>query len=74
MTYVNGLELDGVKTFKPITGTPLISLYVRYTCYLMIASCRRNSQPANLQGIWNDLLTPSRGSKYTTNINLEMNY
>ena len=40
----------------------------------MIASSRPGTQPANLQGIWNDLTEPPWGSKYTANINLEMNY
>ena len=42
--------------------------------YLLISSSRPGSQPANLQGIWNDNLTPSWGSKFTININTEMNY
>jgi alpha-L-fucosidase 2 len=40
----------------------------------LISSSRPGTRPANLQGIWNDLLTPPWGSKYTTNINVEMNY
>lgn len=50
------------------------ALYMQYGRYLLISSSRPGTQPANLQGIWNDLLTPPWGSKYTTNINLEMNY
>lgn len=50
------------------------ALYLQYGRYLLISSSRPGTRPANLQGIWNDLLTPSWGSKYTTNINLEMNY
>lgn len=52
----------------------LIALYMQYGRYLLISSSRQNGMPANLQGIWNESLTPSWGSKYTTNINLEMNY
>src|SRR6185312_11111405 len=52
----------------------LVSLFVQYARYLLIASSRPGGQPANLQGIWNDQLNPPWGSKYTTNINLEMNY
>lgn len=52
----------------------LVALFVQYGRYLLIASSRDGSQPPNLQGIWNDLLTPPWGSKYTTNINAEMNY
>ncbi len=40
----------------------------------MLASSRPGTQPANLQGIWNDLTDPPWGSKYTVNINTEMNY
>jgi len=51
-----------------------LALYVQYGRYLLISSSRPGTRPANLQGIWNDLLSPPWGSKYTTNINLEMNY
>ncbi len=57
------------------TGDPsLMALYMQYGRYLLIASSRPGTQPANLQGIWNNLLSPPWGSKYTTNINAEMNY
>ena len=52
----------------------LAALYVQYGRYLMIATSRPGTRPPNLQGIWNDQLLPPWGSKYTTNINLEMNY
>ncbi|MBB3840523.1 alpha-L-fucosidase 2 [Runella defluvii] len=52
----------------------LMALYVQYGRYLLISSSRPKTRPANLQGIWNDLLAPPWGSKYTTNINAEMNY
>ncbi len=56
-------------------GDPsLVALYVQYGRYLLIAASRPGTRPANLQGIWNDLLSPPWGSKYTTNINTEMNY
>lgn len=51
-----------------------VALYLQYGRYLLISSSRPGTRPANLQGIWNDLLSPSWGSKYTTNINTEMNY
>ena len=41
---------------------------------MLISSSRPGGQPANLQGIWNEGLRPAWGSKWTTNINLEMNY
>jgi alpha-L-fucosidase 2 len=50
------------------------ALYTQYGRYLLIASSRPGTRPANLQGIWNDLTNPPWGSKYTTNINAEMNY
>ena len=49
-------------------------MYLQYGRYLLIASSRPGTRPANLQGIWNDLINPPWGSKYTTNINAEMNY
>lgn len=48
--------------------------YFTFGRYLLICSSQPGTQPANLQGIWNDKLFPSWDSKYTTNINLEMNY
>ena len=52
----------------------LAALYHQFGRYLLIASSLPGSQPANLQGIWNDLLAPPWESKYTININTEMNY
>ncbi len=52
----------------------LASLYFAYGRYLLESSSRENSLAANLQGKWNDKLNPSWGSKYTININTEMNY
>jgi alpha-L-fucosidase 2 len=52
----------------------LAALYFQYGRYLLISSSRPGSQPANLQGIWNNLMTPPWESKYTININTEMNY
>ena len=52
----------------------LAVLYHQFGRYLLIASSLPGSQPANLQGIWNDLLAPPWESKYTININTEMNY
>ncbi len=50
------------------------ALYMQYGRYLLISASRPGTRPANLQGIWNDLINPPWGSKYTTNINAEMNY
>ncbi|MGV8092250.1 MAG: pectinesterase family protein [Mangrovibacterium sp.] len=52
----------------------LISLYFQFGRYLLISSSRPGTQPANLQGIWNNLISPPWDSKYTVNINTEMNY
>ncbi|GIH03078.1 large protein [Rhizocola hellebori] len=50
------------------------ALLFQYGRYLLISSSRPGSQPANLQGIWNDSLAPQWDSKYTINANLPMNY
>jgi alpha-L-fucosidase 2 len=60
----NGLESDPA----------LAALHFQYGRYLLIASSRPGSQPANLQGVWNELLDPPWESKWTLNINCEMNY
>jgi len=52
----------------------LISLYFHFGRYLLISSSRPGSLPANLQGIWNDKMMPPWDSKFTININTEMNY
>jgi alpha-L-fucosidase 2 len=52
----------------------LVALYFQYGRYLLLASSRPGAQPANLQGIWNDSLRPPWDSKWTVNINTEMNY
>jgi alpha-L-fucosidase 2 len=52
----------------------LAALFFQYGRYLMIASSRAGGQPANLQGLWNDNVNPPWDSKYTVNINTEMNY
>jgi alpha-L-fucosidase 2 len=52
----------------------LATLYFQYGRYLLISSSRPGTQPANLQGIWNESMTPPWDSKYTVNINAEMNY
>jgi alpha-L-fucosidase 2 len=61
--------------FKSNPSDPsFLALYVQYARYLLIASSRPGTHPANLQGKWNDKLKPSWDSKYTVNINTEMNY
>jgi alpha-L-fucosidase 2 len=56
------------------TDEDLLALYFQYGRYLLISSSRPGSMAANLQGKWNASLTPAWGSKYTININTEMNY
>ena len=65
---------ERVRTSLTSEDPALAALYFQYGRYLLIASSRPGSQPANLQGLWNDLLNPPWGSKYTVNINTEMNY
>lgn len=52
----------------------LVELYFQYGRYLLISSSRPGSLPANLQGVWNEHFTPPWDSKYTININTQMNY
>jgi alpha-L-fucosidase 2 len=60
--------------FKSGNDPQLVSLYFQFGRYLLISSSQPGNQPANLQGIWNDKLSPPWDSKYTININTEMNY
>lgn len=52
----------------------LAALYFQFGRYLLMGSSRPGTMAANLQGIWNDSMAPPWDSKYTTNINVEMNY
>jgi alpha-L-fucosidase 2 len=63
-----------INEFAGVQDPSFVALYLQYGRYLLISSSRPGTRPANLQGIWNDLLSPPWGSKYTTNINAEMNY
>lgn len=65
------------KRMSAIDDSPdpsLVSLCYNFARYILIASSRQGTQPANLQGIWNENMNPAWDSKYTTNINTEMNY
>jgi alpha-L-fucosidase 2 len=67
-------RLEQVKA-SGLEGDPaLAALYFQYGRYLLISSSRPGGQPANLQGVWNELLNPPWESKWTLNINCEMNY
>jgi alpha-L-fucosidase 2 len=63
-----------LKQFKHGNDPQLAALYFQFGRYLLISSSQPGGQPANLQGIWNHLLKPPWDSKYTLNINCEMNY
>ncbi|WP_297099932.1 glycoside hydrolase family 95 protein [uncultured Draconibacterium sp.] len=63
-----------VEEFASTDDPQLVELYFQFGRYLLISSSRPGGQPANLQGIWNDQLMPPWDSKYTVNINAEMNY
>ncbi len=65
---------ERLSNFATSNDPSFVALYQQYGRYLLISSSRPGTKPANLQGIWNDLLNPPWGSKYTTNINAEMNY
>ncbi|MBE6332128.1 MAG: glycoside hydrolase family 95 protein [Bacteroidales bacterium] len=59
---------------KDATDLDLVSLMMQYGRYLLISSSQPGGQPANLQGVWNDKMNAPWDSKYTININAEMNY
>ncbi|WP_029905176.1 glycoside hydrolase N-terminal domain-containing protein [Prevotella sp. 10(H)] len=63
-----------VRNFKDGKDQSLVSLLFQFGRYLLISSSQPGGQPATLQGIWNDQLVPPWDSKYTININTEMNY
>jgi alpha-L-fucosidase 2 len=68
------IRVAHAKEGKPDLG--LIALYYQYGRYLLISSSRPGTKalPANLQGIWNEGMSPPWGSKFTININTQMNY
>ena len=63
-----------IEQFASTDDPQLVALCFQFGRYLLISSSRPGGQPANLQGIWNDQLYPPWDSKYTVNINTEMNY
>jgi alpha-L-fucosidase 2 len=74
-SYAAQLPTDERVRVSPTSIDPaLAALYFQYARYLLISSSRPGDQPANLQGIWADSVFPPWGSKYTININTEMNY
>ncbi len=65
---------ERIRAAETADDPALAALYAQYGRYLLISSSRPGTQPANLQGIWNAGTSPPWGSKYTININTEMNY
>jgi alpha-L-fucosidase 2 len=65
---------ERLKSYKDDRDPSLLALYYQYGRYLLIASSRPGSQPANLQGIWNELVRAPWSSNWTSNINVQMNY
>jgi alpha-L-fucosidase 2 len=65
---------ERIRDFKNEFDPQLAAMYFQFGRYLLISSSQPGGQPANLQGIWNDMVSPPWDSKYTTNINAEMNY
>jgi len=65
---------ERLKNFNGNNDPNLAALCTQFGRYMLISSSRPGTQPANLQGIWNNRMNPNWDSKYTTNINTEMNY
>jgi alpha-L-fucosidase 2 len=65
---------ERIRNFDDGKDPRLAALYFQFARYLLISSSRPGDQPANLQGIWNWQMNPPWESKYTININTEMNY
>ena len=65
---------ERLKNFRTANDPKLVTLYYQYGRYLLISSSQPGGQPANLQGIWNNKMQPPWDSKYTININAQMNY
>ncbi len=63
-----------LKNFRTAADPHLAALYFQFGRYLLISSSQPGGQPANLQGIWNSRVRPPWDSKYTININAQMNY
>ncbi len=77
----NGASIESLPTDERLARVKqgqddpgLAALYFQFGRYLLMGSSRPGTMAANLQGIWNDSVAPPWDSKYTTNINLQMNY
>ncbi len=71
---LRGCDEERTECSGHIHDNKLAVLYYNYSRYLMIAASRPDSQPMNLQGIWNQDMWPAWGCRYTININTQMNY
>jgi alpha-L-fucosidase 2 len=65
---------ERIRAFAEKSDPQFVALLFQYGRYLLIGSSRPGGQPANLQGLWNESNNPPWDSKYTDNINTEMNY
>ncbi|HWY75004.1 MAG TPA: glycoside hydrolase N-terminal domain-containing protein, partial [Verrucomicrobiae bacterium] len=65
---------ERIRNFAGGNDPQLAALYFQFGRYLLLSCSRPGGQPANLQGLWNDSMSPPWGGKYTININTEMNY
>ena len=65
---------ERLKRFSKENDPSFAALFFNFSRYLLISCSRSGGQPATLQGLWNPYMTPAWDSKYTTNINLQMNY
>jgi alpha-L-fucosidase 2 len=65
---------ERLKSFPNDRNPSFAALYFQYGRYLLQASSRPGTQPANLQGIWNDKIRPPWSSNWTANINVQMNF
>ena len=77
LTSTDNKNLPTVQRLDKFYGSKdmgMVALLFNYGRYLLISSSQKGGQPANLQGIWNDKMYAPWDSKYTININAEMNY
>ena len=65
---------ERLRNFRAADDPSFVTLYYQFGRYLLISASQPGGQAANLQGIWNNKLYPPWDSKYTININAEMNY
>lgn len=74
LSRLRGNEDDDKECIALIRDNKLTVLFFNFGRYLMISGSRPGSQPLNLQGIWNEDMWPAWGSRFTVNINTQMNY